>query len=85
MKLQKIEKWERGHINTLTLKMIVAATLSTAAAAAIAVTLQKMGVPEIRPELLFMPWGIVLVVGVSVAFHAGVTAERSRRNGDEPK
>ncbi len=43
-----------------------------------AYALQKAGVPEIKPELLFIPWGIALVIGISVAFHRGVLAERAR-------
>lgn len=78
MKIQKLEEWEQNHVNSLTLKLIGAATLGTGAAMAIAFMLQKAGVPEIRPELLFMPWGIALVIGVSIAFHRGVLAERAR-------
>lgn len=78
MKLRKATEWEENQINNLTLKCIFAATLGTAAATAIAYILQKAGVPEIRPELLFMPWGIALVIGVSVAFRRGVMAERTR-------
>jgi len=75
----KVEKWERDHINGLTLKMIFAASLGTAAAAGIAFVLEKAGLPEVRPELLFMPWGIALVAGVSIGFHRGVLAERTRQ------
>lgn len=78
MKLHKTEEWEQNHINSLTLKCILAATIATAAATAIAFILQKTGAPEIRPELLFMPWGVALVVGISVSFRRGVMAERAR-------
>lgn len=78
MRIQKLEEWEQNHVNSLTLKLIGAASLGTAGAMVIAFMLQKTGVPEIRPELLFMPWGIALVVGVSIAFHRGVLAERAR-------
>lgn len=81
MKLFKVEKWEQNHINSLTLKMILLATLGTVAATLLAFLLQRMGVPEVRPELLFMPWGIALVFGVSYGFHCGVMAERERING----
>jgi len=85
MKLNKAEEWEQNHINSLTLKLILAATIGTAAATGIAFILQKAGIPEIRPELLFMPWGIALVVGISIAFRHGVLAERTRAtaNGKE--
>lgn len=78
MKLNKAEEWEQNHINSLTLKCIFAATIGTAAATAIAFIVQRAGAPEIRPELLFMPWGIALVVGISIAFRNGVLAERTR-------
>lgn len=81
MKVTKVEKWEKNHINNLTLRMILLATFGTVAAAALAFLLQKIGLPEIRPELLFMPWGIALVFGVSYGFHQGVLAERTRANG----
>ncbi len=78
MNLNKAEEWEQNHINSLTLKLIFVATLSTAAATMLAFLMQKAGIPEIRPELLFMPWGIALVLGVSMAFRSGVRAERAR-------
>jgi hypothetical protein len=82
MKIVKLEEWEQNQINSLTLKLIFAATIGTLVATGIAITLQRAGVPEIRPELLFAPWGIALVVGVSVAFHKGVQAERARVAGN---
>ena len=78
MKIVKTEEWEQSHINALTLKLIMSATIGTLLATGIAFVLQKAGVPEIRPELLFIPWSIALVVGIAVAFHQGVTAERAR-------
>ena len=77
-KSHKIEPWEQNQINDLTLKLIFAATAGTAAAVLIAYCLKRYGIPEVRPELLFMPWGIALVIGVSLAFHQGVLAERAR-------
>ena len=74
----KVEEWEQNHINSLTLKLIFAATFATGIATALAFIMQKAGIPEIRPELLFMPWGIALVAGVSISFHRGVMAERAR-------
>ena len=86
MKLNKAEEWEQNHINSLTLKLIIAATMSTAAATAMAFLLRKAGIAEIQPELLFMPWGIALVIGVSVSFRKGVLAERLRAaNSDKEK
>lgn len=78
MKIIKVEEWEQNHINSLTLKLIFAATFGTLIATGIALTMQRVGIPEIRPELLFAPWGIALVVGISVSFHRGVMAERAR-------
>lgn len=83
MKIVATEEWEQNHINSLTLKLIFAATVATALATALAFMLQKAGVPEIRPELLFMPWGIALVFGVALAFHRGVLAERARAAGTD--
>ena len=78
MKIMKVAKWEQEKINALTLKLIFAATAGMLAATAIAYGLQKLGMSEISPQLLFAPWGIALVVGVSIAFHQGVMAERER-------
>ena len=84
MKKKRLEEWEQNHINSLTLKMIFAATIGTLAATAIAFILRKAGFAEIHPELLFIPWGIALVLGISTAFHRGVMAERHRSSdGDE--
>jgi hypothetical protein len=74
----KLDDWEQTQVNSITLKLIFAATFGTLAATGIAYTLKKAGLPEIQPQLLFAPWGIALVVGVSVAFHQGVLAERAR-------
>lgn len=73
------ESWAQDQINSLTLKMIFAATLGTLAATGIATIVKYQGWGLIKPELLFIPWGIALVFGVSVAFRAGVMAERKRQ------
>lgn len=78
MENKKLEDWEQNHINSLTLKLIFAATLGTLAATGLAFILKKTGIGEIKPELLFIPWGIALVFGVSMSFHRGVMAERNR-------
>ncbi|MCK5556169.1 MAG: hypothetical protein KAI76_08025 [Alphaproteobacteria bacterium] len=78
MDIIKVEEWEQNQINSLTLKLIFAATVGTLVATAIAFLLQKIGMPEIRPELLFAPWGIALVLGAAISFHRGVLAERAR-------
>ena len=78
MQLIKVEDWEQNHINSLTLKLLFAATLGTALATLVAFILKTSGLGEIKPELLFIPWGIALVAGVAVAFHNGVLAERAR-------
>lgn len=77
-KSKKIEDWERGHINTLTVRMLFIAAIATAVATTLTYVLHASGMPRINPELLFLPWGIVLVFGVSHAFHRGVLAERER-------
>ena len=76
MKNKKLPDWEQNQINAITLKLIFAATFGTLAATAIAYVLKKAGLGEIKPELLFIPWGIALVYGVSTSFHHGVVAER---------
>ncbi len=78
MDIIKVEEWEQNQINSLTLKLIFAATFGTLLATGVAFFLQKVGIPEIRPELLFAPWGIALVLGAAIAFHRGVLAERAR-------
>ena len=79
MKKEKLHQdWEQGQINALTLKLIFAATLGTVCATAIAFILKKGGLGDINPELLFIPWGIALVYGVSFSFRQGVMAERER-------
>lgn len=85
MKKNKSEEWEKAAINAITLKMIFAATLGTLAATAIAVILRKSGIGEIKPELLFAPWGIALVYGISMSFHKGVMAERNRNKDKDPE
>lgn len=78
MEIKNTEEWQKNEINNLTLKLIIAATLGTLAATGIAFILRTIGFSEIKPELLFMPWGIALVYGVSVSFKRGVMAERER-------
>lgn len=80
---RRIEEWEQNHINSLTLKMIFMATIGTLAATAIAFILRKAGFTEIHPELLFIPWGIALVLGISTSFHRGVMAERHRAKTED--
>ena len=75
---KNLKQWEKDKVSALTLKMILAATAGTLLATALAYILRQAGLGEIKPELLFAPWGIVLVYGVSIAFHQGVEAERSR-------
>ena len=71
----KKEDWQQHHINALTLKMIFAATIGTAVAFALTYALK---LSNIDSSLLFIPWGIVLVLGISKAFQEGVLAERHR-------
>lgn len=84
MKKHKVEEWEKAAINAITLKMIFAATIGTLVATALALILRKSGLGDIKPELLFAPWGIALVVGVSTSFHKGVMAERNRDKTGTP-
>ncbi len=73
-----LEEWEKAHVNALTLKMIFLATGGTLLATALAFILRTSGMGDINPELLFVPWGIVVVLGVSTAFKKGVEEERAR-------
>ncbi len=76
---KSMRKWEQDHINDLTLQLILLATIGTLVATIITFILRKAGMAdEIRPELLFIPWGIALVFAVSVGFRRGVMAERQR-------
>jgi len=77
MKIIKVEDWEQNHINSLTLDLILYATIATLIATLIAFVAHKTNSPEIR-ELLFAPWSVALVIGTAVAFHRGVLAERAR-------
>ena len=77
MKIIKVEDWEQNHINSLTLDLILYATIATLTATLIAFLTHKTDMPEIR-ELLFVPWSVALVLGTAVAFHRGVLAERAR-------
>ena len=74
----KIDEWQQNEINSLTLRLIFAATLGTLTATGIAFLLKTAGLGEVKPELLFIPWGIALVFGISLAFRRGVMAERTR-------
>lgn len=85
MKKHKTEEWEKAAINAITLKMIFAATLGTLAATLLAFLLRKSGIGDIKPELLFAPWGIALVFGISTSFHKGVMAERNRDKSKDPE
>jgi len=82
MKIIKVEDWEQNHINTLTLDLILYATIATLVATLIAFFAHKTDVPEIK-ELLFAPWGIALVLGTAIAFHRGVLAERARNTASK--
>jgi len=75
---QRVEDWERGYINTITMQMLISATIGTLVATSLAFLLRKFSAGDISPEILFIPWGIALVLGISTAFHQGVLAERSR-------
>ena len=77
MKIIKVEDWEQNHINSLTLDLILYATIATLVATIIAFVAHKTDAPEVR-ELLFAPWSIALVIGTAIAFHKGVLAERAR-------
>lgn len=81
--MENKDAWQQNEINNLTLKLIIAATLGTLAATGIAFLLSRAGLPEVNPELLFIPWGIALVFGVSVSFRRGVMAERARAEKEE--
>jgi hypothetical protein len=83
MKIIKVEEWEQNHINGLTLKLIFAATIATLLATGLSVLLRSFGLSEVRPELLFAPWSIALVIGIAVSFHRGVMAERARAAGEK--
>jgi hypothetical protein len=78
MKIFKVEDWEQQHINSLTLNLLLYATIATLVATLIAFFTYQAEIPAIR-ELLFVPWSIALVVGTSLAFHRGVLAERARQ------
>jgi len=78
LRMFRVEAWEQNHINALTLKILFAATIATGATTAVAFFLRSAGFPEIHPELLFMPWGVAVVIGVFISFHSGVREERSR-------
>ena len=77
MKIIKVEDWEQNHINSLTLDLILYATIATLVATLIAFVAHKTDMPEIR-ELLFVPWSVALVIGTALSFHRGVMAERAR-------
>ena len=83
MNNKKLEEWEQAHINSLTLKMLFYATIGTAVAAGIAYILEQSDIQQINPELIFIPWGIALVIGISSGFHRGVLAERERAKSAE--
>lgn len=72
------EDWQQHQINVITLRMIFIATIGTLGAAVFAYFFRLNGFGEIRPELLFLPWCVVLVYGIAIAFRAGVRAERQR-------
>ena len=82
---KKTDEWQQNEINSLTLKLIGAATAGTLAATGIAFILKTAGLAEVKPELLFILWGIALVFGISLAFRRGVLAERSRMEKEGQK
>ena len=84
-KKENKEEWQQNEINSITLRLIFAATLGTLAAAGLALVLKYQGLAEVKPELLFIPWGIALVFGVSISFRRGVLAERARAEAEAEK
>jgi hypothetical protein len=78
MKIIKVEEWEQNHINSLTLNLILYATIATLVATLLSLALKNVNIPQAMPELLFAPWSVALVLGTTVAFHKGVMAERDR-------
>jgi len=78
MKIVKVEDWEQNHINSLTLNLILYATIATLVATLLSLAVKNVNIPQIMPELLFAPWSVALVLGTSIAFHKGVMAERDR-------
>ena len=68
------KKLQQNEINSLTLNMILYATIATLCVALISLAIQNVKIP---PELMFMPWGIVLVIGISAAYRRGYKAGRS--------
>ena len=85
MKIIKVEEWEQNHINTLTLNLILSATIATLIATLIYVVLRGVNMPPIMAELMFAPWSIALVIGTAVAFHRCVLAERARAAAPKEK
>jgi hypothetical protein len=73
-----LQDWEQNHVNAITLRLILSSAAGTLGATLVAFIMKKAGLGEIKPELLFLPWGIALVYGTSMSFHAGVMAERER-------
>jgi hypothetical protein len=73
------EKLQQNEINSLTLNMILYATIATLCVALLSVGLKMVHLSEISPQLMFMPWGIVMVVGISTAYRRGYKTGRSRQ------
>lgn len=78
MKIVKVEEWEQNHINSLTLNLILYATIATLIATLISLAIHNVDIAKAMPELLFAPWSVALVIGTAIAFHKGVLAERDR-------
>jgi hypothetical protein len=83
MKIVKVEEWEQNHINSLTLNLILYATIATLVATLLSLALKNVNIPQVMPELLFAPWSVALVLGTAIAFHKGVMAERARATKDK--
>lgn len=69
---------EQHHVNDLTIQLMLLATIGTLVATILTFLLRGSGLPEIKPELMFVPWSIALVFAVPAGFRRGVMAERER-------
>ncbi len=78
----KLHKAQQDEINSLTLHMILYATIGTLCAAFIALGLRLMQLATISPELQFIPWALALVFGVSIAYKRGVQSVHKLKDGE---
>ena len=85
MQFDPDNRQDQSEVNSLTLQLIIAATVGTLAATGISYILKMTELGAIKPELLFIPWGIALVFGVSIGFQRGVHAERRRVQAQDDK